>query len=179
MPPIASGASLTSSFGATSSSPVGQASLPVPSHESHPPAANEPGRTKHPRPTSFLQTLEHPSSLSANPVLRCPGLPRPAPASLARASRKNLPTPLRSPRLQRPRFRLPNRLAPRSRTPQARPPQTLVPNPLPRLRSNRRPQNHLGAEPPPAPRHARPSLAVHQRRPLSSRGPRAVDSLAK
>src|ERR1039457_5488966 len=158
MPPIASGASCTSSFGATSSSPVGQASLPVPSHESHPPAANEPGRAKYPRPTSFLQTLEHPSSLSANPVLRCPGLPRPAPDSLARASRKNLPTPLRSPRLQRPRFRLPNRLAPRS---------------------NRRPQNHLGAEPPPAPRHARPSLAVHQRRPLSSRGPRAVDSLAK
>ena len=75
------------------------------------------------------------------------------------SSRKNLPAPLRSAGLSGSRFRLPHRLAFRSGASEARPAQALVSNSLPRFRPSRRPQNHLGTEPPPASGHSGPSLA--------------------
>jgi hypothetical protein len=120
---------------------------------------------------AFSKRWSHPPSLPANPV-HPPSPPSQTRPLVAREAEKSAAAPLRPAGLQRSRFRYPHRLALRPRTRQARPPQTLVSNPIPRLRSNRRPQNHLGAEPPPAPRHAGPSR-------FPRRNPGPMDSLAK
>ena len=122
---------------------------------------------------AFSKRWSRSASLPANPIHRDPRLPGLAPACVARSKpRRSAGTASTCSATKISISASPidwhfdpvhGKRAPR---------KTVAPNPVPRLRSSRRSQNHLGAEPPPAPRHTGAS-----RFPRRNSGP--MDALAK